>query len=119
MSDDYNIHLSCPWGCHGEILATHRAKLRVSVMCSNCNHSNFYIAELYSLNTYRSKARDAKNFGYHIKCPCCGSGKISADGKGDVILSVICPKCRETFIADLNTMKATPSKRIRKKGRLK
>lgn len=120
--EDYTIHLQCPWGCNGEILATNRAKLQVSVMCSKCskrNRSNFYIADLYAMKTRRAKSRDSRNFSHHVRCPCCGRGEITIDGRADVWISVICNKCNEAFEADLWNMKAYPSVKIRRKGRKK
>jgi len=117
MRGAFNIHLLCPWGCGGEIIADNRVKLRVSVMCNKCRTNNFYIADICTMKTYRSKLRDCHNYPHRLICPHCGKGRIDVDGTGDVRISVICPKCKSAYIADCKKLKTYPSQKIRRAGR--
>lgn len=58
------------------------------------------------------------NFTIHLLCPYdrC-KGETLADGRAKVTISVICPKCGNTYLADLDTMKTYRSKPQRRMGR--
>ena len=58
-----------------------------------------------------------RDFHYHITCPVCGKGEILADGKGKVTISVQCPKCRNFYKVDLDTMKTERAQAQRRQGR--
>lgn len=57
-------------------------------------------------------------FSIHLPCPYphC-KGETLADGRAKVTISVVCPKCRNTYIADLDTLKTYPSSPQRRLGR--
>ena len=42
---------------------------------------------------------------YHLKCPWCENGETLSDGRGKVTVSVVCVKCKNTYLADLDTLK--------------
>lgn len=61
----------------------------------------------------------AQEFKYHLTCPWCGKGETLSDGRAKITISVQCSKCRNTYLADLDTMKPERSKPQRRQGRAK
>lgn len=59
------------------------------------------------------------NFGIHLVCPWCKKGEVLADGSGKVTISVQCPRCRNYFLGDLDTMKTSKGQPQRRLGRIK
>lgn len=58
-------------------------------------------------------------FNRHLVCPICKKGEVLADGKAKVTISVMCPKCKNFFLADLDTMQTERASVQRRVGRLK
>ena len=54
---------------------------------------------------------------YHLKCPWCENGETLSDGRGKVTVSVVCVKCKNTYLADLDTLKTMRSRPQRRLGR--
>ena len=53
----------------------------------------------------------------HLVCPWCKKGEILADGKAKVTVSVMCPKCKQFFLADLDTQETKKSSAQPRSGR--
>lgn len=58
-------------------------------------------------------------FNRHLICPICKKGEVLADGKAKVTISVMCPKCKNFFLADLDTAKTERATAQRRLGRMK
>lgn len=58
-------------------------------------------------------------FNRHLICPICKKGEVLADGKAKVTISVMCPKCKNFFLADLDTTKTERATAQRRMGRMK
>lgn len=58
-------------------------------------------------------------FNRHLICPICKKGEVLADGKAKVTISVMCPKCKSFFLADLDTMQTEKATAQRRVGRMK
>lgn len=56
-------------------------------------------------------------FNRHFICPICKKGEVLADGKAKVTISVMCPKCKNFFLADLDTQKTEKATAQRRGGR--
>lgn len=50
---------------------------------------------------------------HRIVCPWCAKGEVYADGRGEVSITVFCPKCRHIFRVNLDdyTVEKTVAKR--------
>lgn len=57
------------------------------------------------------------NFTRELICPYCGLGKVLADGKGKISISVQCPKCHRFFIGSLDTLKTECGEAQKRQGR--
>lgn len=57
-----------------------------------------------------------KKFDRRLICPWCQKGLTLADGKAKVSISVMCPKCRRYYIADLDTLKTEKASALKKIG---
>lgn len=60
-----------------------------------------------------------RNFDRHLICPWCGKGEILADGKSKVTVSVMCPKCKNFYTGDLDTLKTEKTVAQKRLGRLR
>lgn len=58
-------------------------------------------------------------FNRHLVCPICKKGEVLADGKAKVTISVMCPKCKGFFIADLDTLNTEKTAPQRRAGRMR
>lgn len=123
MTEHNAHHLYCPYCHHGEIIVSNRAEAMISALCSICN--SYFYADLVTLQTYRrqnyNRDTDQKPlFSYRVHCPCPDCrGEIRVTDYTEATVSVLCGKrrCHQHYIADLETMTATPSAAIRKPGR--
>ena len=126
MTEHNAIHLYCPYCHHGEIVASnHTEEVMISALCPICE--SYFYADLKKMQTYRRQRYNRNTdkkllFLYRVHCPCPGcKGEIRATSYTQATISVLCGKrnCHQYYIADLETMTATPSTAIKKPGRTK
>lgn len=58
------------------------------------------------------------SFDRHLNCPWCNKGEVLADGKAKVTVSVMCPKCKHFFWADLDNLKTERANACKRTGRV-
>lgn len=58
-----------------------------------------------------------KEMKYHLKCPWCDKGETLSDGREKVTISVLCGKCGNTYLADLDSLRTMRSKPQRRQSR--
>ena len=56
------------------------------------------------------------NFTREMKCPWCGKGKTLADGRAQINLSLVCPRCGRYFIGNLDNLRTERSSAVRRQG---
>ena len=56
-------------------------------------------------------------FKHHLTCPWCGKGEVLADGIGKLTISVQCPRCKNFYLGDLDTLKTIKTQPQRRLGR--
>lgn len=56
-------------------------------------------------------------FKHHLTCPWCGKGEVLADGFGKLTISVQCPRCKNFYLGDLDTLRTTKTQPQRRLGR--
>ena len=56
-------------------------------------------------------------FKHHLTCPWCGKGEVLADGIGKLTISVQCPRCKNFYLGDLDTLRTTKTRPQRRLGR--
>lgn len=59
-----------------------------------------------------------RTFNVHLKCPypCC-KGETLSDGRAKVSISIVCSKCGNVYVADLDTMRTHTAKPQKRYGR--
>lgn len=56
-------------------------------------------------------------FKHHLTCPWCGKGEVLADGFGKLTISVQCPRCKNFYLGDLDTLRTIKTQPQRRLGR--
>ena len=56
-------------------------------------------------------------FKHHLTCPWCGRGEVLADGIGKLTISVQCPRCKNFYLGDLDTLRTIKTQPQRRLGR--
>lgn len=56
-------------------------------------------------------------FKHHLTCPWCGKGEVLADGTGKLTISVQCPRCKNFYLGDLDTLRTIKTQPQRRLGR--
>jgi len=56
-------------------------------------------------------------FKHHLTCPWCGKGEVLADGIGKLTISVQCPRCKNFYLGDLDTLRTIKTQPQRRLGR--